>query len=200
MKNILFLFVVFLGIFQCSLAQSESKGAYEVSMLGADFANRTSFGVGFAAGANWHEYFHSGVSFQFAFNTNSSTFGYEVGSPMYSFVGFTFHNAARFYSKGNFSIEANANFGWLFINLSDDDFAQYNPALDVYEAESIASESFRLLQGGFTFNYIISKKIDRNISIFARVLKNQALGNVRFGGENANSNYQFNLGVKFDLF
>lgn len=97
-------------------------------------------------------------------------------------------------------MEVNANIGWLNINLQDEDLQEFNPVFGFWEAETIVSENFRFLQGGLTLNYIVSRRSDTNIAIFARVLQNMAFGNVRFGGEDANSYYQFNLGVKLDLF
>lgn len=200
MKNILLLIIFLLGISQFGIAQRDSKGSFEVSVLGSDFVNRTSFGLSLGVNKNWHEYFQVGFGVQFAFHSQSNTFGYEMGSPNFSATAFTFNNTAHLYSIGNFSVDANANLGLLILNLSDRDTGYYNPAFDTFEAETLAWETFRFLQGGITLNYIVSRRTDTNVSIFARVLKNQALGNVRFGGESANSNLQFNIGVKINLF
>lgn len=200
MKKLLFFGLLAFAIMQTNYSQETAKGSFEGSIIGADFVDRTSLGFSFGFNKNWHENFQIGVGFQAAFNRQSNAFGYEVFSPYFSSTALTINNTAQLYSLGKFSVEANANFGWLFINLQDEDLVEYNPALNVFQPETIAWETFRFLQGGFTLNYQVNRKEDLAISIFARALKNQALGNVRFGGEDANSNFQFNLGVKITGF
>lgn len=200
MKKLFLLIVFLLGISQLSIAQRDSKGSFEFSLLGTEFVDRASFGVAVGVNKNWHEYFQIGFSVQAAVNQQQNTFGYEVGSPYFSASAFTLNNTAQLYFIGNLSVEANANVGWLNINLQDEDVQEFNPVFGFWEAETVVSENFRFLQGGLTLNYIVSKKTDTNISIFARVLKNQAFGNVRFGGEDANSNFQYSLGLKINGF
>jgi len=200
MKTSLLLVFFFLGVVQFSLAQKEPAATVEVSLLGTKFVDQNSFGFSIGASRNWHEHFQIGFSLQSAFNGQRDTFGYGVGSPFYSIGVFTVNNTAQLYSVGNFSIDANANFGWLNINLQDEDLASFDPFFGFVESETIAQENFRFLQGGLTLNYIISKNNGLDVGVFVRALKNQALGNVRFGGEDANSNFQFNLGVKVYLF
>lgn len=52
MKNILFLFVVFLGIFQSSFAQKQTEGSFEFSLLGTEFVDKTSYGLALGASKN----------------------------------------------------------------------------------------------------------------------------------------------------
>jgi hypothetical protein len=188
------------GFTQANLAQNTTNGSIEFSLLGAEFVDRTSIGFGVAIHKNWHEYFQIGLGLQMASNRKSNTFGYEVGSPFYTATAFTLNNTAQLYSIGNFSLEANANLGVLNINLQDEDFATFNPVLGIVESETIVQEYFRFLQGGFTLNYLVSKKDGFDILIFARALRNQSFGNVRLGGENGNSSLQFNLGIKVNAF
>lgn len=200
MKNIAFLFVVLLGIFQSSFAQKQTEGSFELNLLGTEFVDKTSYGVGLGVNKNWHEYFQIGFGVQVAINQQRNTYGYEIGTPYFSASAFTINNTARIFTLGNFSLEANANLGWLNINLQDDDVQEFNPVFGFWEAETIVSENFRFLQGGLTLNYIVSRRSDTNVAIFTRVLQNQAFGNVRFGGQEENSELQFSLGVKIIAF
>ena len=205
MKIYIYSIFFLLGVIQFNFAQEDivqkdTKASFEASVLGSDFVNRTSIGLSFVVNKNWHEYFQMGVGLQTAFNRQSNSFGYDVFTPHYTSTALTFNNTAQLYSLGKFSVEANANFGWLFINLQDEDLAEYNPAFDIFQPATIARETFRMLQGGITLNYVIKQRETIAIAIFARVLKNQAFGNVRFGGADANSNFQFNIGVKLIAF
>ncbi|GGE35224.1 hypothetical protein [Psychroflexus planctonicus] len=201
MKKTLLLVLTILVFYQFSIGQEErSKGSFEFSVLGSEFVDKTSIGFSLAASTSWHEYFQIGFGFQSAFHSQENSFSYAVGSPYYTASALTINNIAQLYSIGDFFIEANANFGVLNISLQDQDFQDFNPVLGISESEAIAQEFFRLFQGGITLSYIITKKDRANISIFVRTLNNQAFGNVRFGGKNGNSNFQFNLGIKLNAF
>lgn len=200
MKNIYFLlFLSVAGIGQIN-AQKTPEGSFEFSLLSNQLVDQSSFGFGIGIDRNWHESFQIGVQLQSVFHRNRATFGYGVGSPFYSGTSLLITNAAQLFRLGRWSLQANANAGWLFISLQDENFQEFNPLFGFFEPETIATETYRLVQGGLTLNFTISQKGDLDILLFVRALHNQAFGNVRFGGVEAQSGMQFNLGVKVLVF
>lgn len=197
-----YIFILFFGLCMANFSQAQNlpQGVFEASFLGAEFVDKTAVGFGVGMSGYWHEFFQVGLQFQSAFHRQHNDFGYGVVSPYYSSSAFTISNTAQLFSFGRFSLEANANFGWLFTSLQDESIQDFNPIFGVFESVTIANETYRFLQGGITFNYVITKLTDTDITIFVRALQNQALGNVRFGGTSGNSSMQFNLGLKVVFF
>lgn len=199
MKKTLFILICILGQFG-SYGQKNPEATFEFSFLGADFVDKSSFGFGIGVNRYWHQNFEIGLQLQSAFNRQNNTYGYVIGSPYYSATSLTLANSAQLFKLGRLSMQANANFGWLFLSLQDENFQEFDPIFGIFEPETIANETFRFLQGGLTLNYIINQRGDIDVVLFFRALYNQSLGNVRFGGEDANSGMQFNLGVKLNVF
>lgn len=192
--------ILFLAFFTQINAQSTANGNFEFDIFGAEFVERTSIGLSFGINANWHERFKGGLNLLFAGNRNPNDFGYEINRTRYTAFGLTFTNTAHLFSIGRFSLDANANFGWLFLGLENRDEDVYDPFLDIYITQEEANETFRFLQGGLTANLLISQGKKADYYMYARVLRNQALGNVRFGGESGNSSFHFALGIRIAAF